>query len=398
MKEILVHYKKSLLIKLYSIMFFIVGILPKKKKVIIFESYLGKQYSCNPRAIYEYLNGQKDKYDFEMVWSIDKRFEKEFKKWSLKYTIRFSLDWLMKMATAKYWITNSRLPVWLPKPKNTIYIQTWHGTPLKKIANDMDEVYMPGTTTEKYKKNFLEEASKWDYLISPNKYSTSIFKSAFQFDKEILEYGYPRNDFLVLKDNEAYKNKIKEKLKIDSGKKVILYAPTWRDNAFYEKGKYKFDLPFSVEELYAEFGKEVVILLRMHYLVSESFNLDNYEHFIKDVSKYDDIRELYMISDILITDYSSVFFDFALLKRPIIFYTFDLVNYRDMLRGFYFDIEKKAPGVLVYTIDQLRIELRKQLSLPELPENYNQFYDEFCYLEDGEATRKIVTKLFGEIS
>ncbi|WP_372402155.1 CDP-glycerol glycerophosphotransferase family protein [Bacillus spizizenii] len=394
MKDILVSYKKSLLIKLYSIIFYIVGILPKKKKLIIFESYLGKQYSCNPRAIYEYLNEQSDKYDFEMVWSIDKRFEKEFKKWSLKYSIRFSLDWLIKMATAKYWITNSRLPLWLPKPKNTIYIQTWHGTPLKKLANDMNEVHMPGTNTEKYKKNFLKESSKWDYLISPNKYSTSIFKNAFQFDNKILEYGYPRNDLLILKGDENYKDKIKKKLNIDSDKKVVLYAPTWRDNVFYEKGKYKFDLPFSVEDLYSEFGNEIVILLRMHYLVAESFNLEKYNHFIKDLSKYDDIRDLYIISDILITDYSSVFFDFALLKRPIIFYTYDLVNYRDMLRGFYFDIEKKAPGVLVFTTEQLKKELRRQVSLPILSENYNQFYNEFCYLEDGEATKKIVTELF----
>lgn len=394
MKDILVSYKKSLLIKLYSIIFYIIGILPKKKKLIIFESYLGKQYSCNPRAIYEYLNEQSAKYDFEMVWSVDKRFEKEFKKWSLKYSIRFSLDWLIKMATAKYWITNSRLPLWLPKPKNTIYIQTWHGTPLKKLANDMNEVHMPGTNTEKYKKNFLEESSKWDYLISPNKYSTSIFKNAFQFNKKILEFGYPRNDLLSLKGDENYKDKIKNKLKIDNGKKVVLYAPTWRDNVFYEKGKYKFDLPFSVEELYSEFGNEIVILLRMHYLVAESFNLEKYNDFIKDLSKYDDIRDLYIISDILITDYSSVFFDFALLKRPIIFYTYDLVNYRDTLRGFYFDIEKKAPGVLVFTTEQLKKELRKQVSQPLLSENYLQFYNEFCYLEDGEATKKIVTELF----
>src|SRR5699024_10775827 len=105
--------------------------------------------------------------------------------------------WMFLMNRAKYWITNSRLPLWIPKPEKTIYLQTWHGTPLKKLAVDMDEVHMPGTNTDKYKKNFVTETQKWDYLVSPNNYSTEIFRRAFQFKKNILETGYPRNDFLI---------------------------------------------------------------------------------------------------------------------------------------------------------------------------------------------------------
>ncbi|MDO8226935.1 CDP-glycerol glycerophosphotransferase family protein [Bacillus cabrialesii] len=387
--------KKNILIKFYSILFSVIGKLPKNKRMIIFESYLGKQFSCNPRAIYEYLQQNNSKYGFDMVWSVDRKYEHEFNRQGLKYSNRFTLSWLWKMATAKYWVTNSRLPLWLPKPKKTIYIQTWHGTPLKRLANDMDVVRMPGTTTEKYKKNFSKESSKWDILISPNRYSTEIFKRAFQFNNTVIETGYPRNDILYQKDIELYKEKLKKKLDLGR-KKIILYAPTWRDDNFYSKGNYKFDLNLNLEKIKKELGNQVIILLRMHYLVNQDFELDDYKDFIKDVSDYPDIRDLYIISDILITDYSSVFFDFANLKKPILFYAYDLEYYRDRLRGFYFDFELNAPGNVVDNTDNLIEELKKLLKNPKLHDNYTQFYNEFCLYEDGKAAKRVVDKIFGK--
>ncbi|MCY7899786.1 CDP-glycerol glycerophosphotransferase family protein [Bacillus inaquosorum] len=387
--------KKNILIKIYSILFMIIGKLPKNKRMIIFESYLGKQFSCNPRAIYEYLQQNNSKYSFNMVWSVDKNYEHEFIRQGLNYSNRFTLSWLWKMATAKYWVTNSRLPLWLPKPNKTIYIQTWHGTPLKRLANDMDVVRMPGTTTEKYKKNFSKESSKWDVLISPNKYSTEIFKRAFHFNNTVIETGYPRNDILYKKDIEPYKEKLKKKLGLER-KKVILYAPTWRDDNFYSKGNYKFDLKLDLEMIKKDLGNQVVILLRMHYLVNQDFDLEDYKEFIMDVSDYPDIRDLYIISDILVTDYSSVFFDFANLKKPILFYTYDLEYYRDNLRGFYFDIETNAPGKIVDNSDDLIEELKNLLKNPKLHENYARFYNEFCLYEDGKSTKRVVEKIFGK--
>src|SRR5699024_6214188 len=114
---------------------------------------------------------------------------------------RFGIKWTITMARAEYWITNSRLPLWIPKPKGTVYVQTWHGTPLKRLATDMDEVHMPGTDAHSYKANFIKEANKWDYLISPNVYSTEIFKRAFQFQETMIESGYPRNDILYNNNN-----------------------------------------------------------------------------------------------------------------------------------------------------------------------------------------------------
>ncbi|CEG29083.1 CDP-glycerol:poly(glycerophosphate) glycerophosphotransferase [Bacillus sp. B-jedd] len=377
----------------YKIVFRLTGTLPAKRKLIIFESYLGKQYSCNPRAIYEYLRNNKPEYD--MYWSIDPRYRASFENKGIKTVDRFSLKWLYLMARARFWVSNSRLPLWIPKPGHTIYLQTWHGTPLKRLAADMEEVHMPGTDTDSYKRNFLEESSRWDYLISPNEYSTEIFRRAFDFKKKMIESGYPRNDFLYNRNIDEKANSIKEKLSIPLNKKVILYAPTWRDNQFYDKGKYKFNLELDLEKMRNELGSEYIVLLRMHYLIAENLDLSGYSDFAMDVSGHEDIRELYIISDLLITDYSSVFFDFANLKKPMIFFVYDLENYRDQLRGFYFDFEKEAPGPLVKTTSEV-IELIKVMAGSEdiLPDEYLRFYMKFCHLEDGNASARVVKEIF----
>jgi CDP-glycerol glycerophosphotransferase len=385
---------KQVLFKLYKLTFGIVGlILPKNERIVIFESFLGKQYSDNPRAIYEYM--QENYPDYRLCWSVDKRYRETFQQNGIPYIQRFSLKWLFLMNRAGAWITNSRLPLWIPKPRKTTYLQTWHGTPLKRLAADMEEVHMPGTDTKKYKQNFLKEASKWDYLVSPNAYSTAIFRRAFGFNKTMIETGYPRNDFLLNKNNEEEIVKIKEKCRLPGDKKIILYAPTWRDNEFYERGRYKFDIKMDLDKMKAELVDEYVIILRMHYLIAENIDLSDYKGFVYDFSMYEDIRELYLIADMLITDYSSVFFDYAILKRPILFYVYDIEDYRDNLRGFYFDFEKKAPGPLVITTDQLIKEIKK---IDEhgfrLFEEIVSFNKSFCYLEDGNASKRVVEEVF----
>ncbi len=380
--------------KVYKAALQLLGKLPSQKNLIIFESFHGKQYSDSPRAIYEYI--KENNMDYEMYWSADRRHVSYFERLDeVKSVRRFSIKWLLIMARAKYWVTNARLPLWLPKPKGTIYLQTWHGTPLKRLAADMEEVHMPGTNTDKYKANFLFEASKWDYLVSPNTYSTKIFKRAFDFQKTMIESGYPRNDFLINSNNETAIRKVKESCQLPSDKKIILYAPTWRDNQFYSKGKYKFDLQLDFERLKEELGNDYIIALRLHYLVAENLDLTGYEDFVFDLSKHDDIRELYLISDIMITDYSSVFFDYANLKRPMIFFVYDIEDYRDNLRGFYFDFEAKAPGPLVKTTEELIAEIKKIDMDGFVPsKKIEEFYNKFCYLEDGRASERVVREVF----
>ncbi|WP_051291606.1 CDP-glycerol glycerophosphotransferase family protein [Fictibacillus gelatini] len=377
----------------YLLVFKFVGFLPAKKNLIMFESFAGKQYSDNPRAIYEYLCENHPEY--KMVWSFNRKTYESRGDDSIPCVRRFSIRWLFLMARARYWVVNSRLPLWIPKPAHTIYLQTWHGTPLKRLAADMDEVHMPGTNTKKYKRNFIREARRWDYLISPNAYSTEIFKRAFQFEKEMIESGYPRNDFLHLENNPDSVRKLKESLGVPLDKKIILYAPTWRDDQFYGKGRYKFDLDLDLNLLREKLGDDYVLILRMHYLVAENFDLAPFEGFAYDFSSHKDIRELYLIADLLITDYSSVFFDYANLKRPMIFYVYDIETYRDKLRGFYFDFEQYAPGPLVKTTPEVIRSIREIEANDFKPsEILDEFYDKFCYLETGHSSQKVVERVF----
>ncbi|RIM56428.1 CDP-glycerol glycerophosphotransferase family protein, partial [Staphylococcus arlettae] len=153
---------------------------------------------------------------------------------------------------------------------------------------------------------------------------------------DILEIGYPRNDILVNRANdEALQQEIREELNIPEGKKIVMYAPTWRDDEFIKKGKYTFELKIDLPKLQAALGDDYVILLRMHYLIANAMDLNGFEDFAIDVSHYDDISRLYLISDALITDYSSVMFDYGILKRPQFFFAYDIEKYDKNLRGFY---------------------------------------------------------------
>ncbi len=380
--------KSKRTLKVFRTVFILLGKLPRKKKLVIFESFHAKQYSDNPRAIYEYMKEKNPEYT--LLWSVDRSAIPLFESFNIPYLRRFSIKWFLTFPRAKYWVNNVRLPIWMPKPPGTVYIQTWHGTPLKKLGIDIEEIHMPGTKTETYKKNFVTESSKWDFLVSPNSYSSDIFKRAFMYEGKVIESGYPRNDVLAV-PSETLMSTIKKQLNIPNDKKVMLYAPTWRDNEFYRKGKYKFEFQFDLERWKEKYGKEWVLLSRMHYLVAENFDFSAHEGVVFNVSDYPDIRDLYLIADLLITDYSSVFFDYAILNRPIIFFMYDLETYRDQLRGFYFDIESESPGPIV----QNEKELFQVID--EIADSYIQldsaavaFKEKFNSLEDGKATERVV--------
>ena len=361
-----------------------------KNNMIVFESFRGKFYNDNPKYIYEYLYKHHSN-DFEFVWVINDRKNKKKVLGSSKIVKRFSLKYYYYMAIAKYWVTNVRQPLRLRKRDDQILLSTWHGTPLKKLGLDIDTIH---SANPKIKKHFIISANKWNYLVSANKYSTDIFRRVFGYEEEVLEYGYPRNDILYEKNPSIVKI-IKEKLNIPFNKKIILYAPTWRDDEFYEAGQYKFNLKLNLEKLKNKIGHDHIILIRTHYFIADKLDLKDFENFAFNVSYHDDIGELYLISDILITDYSSVFFDYANLKRPILFYTYDLEKYSSTLRGFYIDMEKDVPGPLLFTTDEIvkAIQNIDKINL-EYKERYDEFYNRFCYLDDGNASEKISKKVF----
>lgn len=191
MKFFIITKFSSLLVRAYSVLIKIFALLPRNNKLILFESYSGKQFNCNPRAIYEYLHESKDKYDHKLIWSLDKRYLSALDGVDA-YLKGFSLKWFGTCLQLNIGLQTADCLYGLHK-----YLQTWHGTPLKKLANDMDEVHIPGTTTEKYKQNFLQQASKWDYLISLMltrlKFSNLLCSS---IRREISKTGYPIKDIL----------------------------------------------------------------------------------------------------------------------------------------------------------------------------------------------------------
>ena len=197
------------------------------------------------------------------------------------------------------------------------------------------------------------------------------------------------NDFLYNYTENDIKN-IKKRFKIDNvSKKIILYAPTWRDNQHESGVGYTYKTEVDFDKLQKELGQDYIILFRAHYLVANEFNFENYKGFIYDASKVDDINELYVISDILITDYSSVFFDFANLKRPIIFYMYDLEHYRDKSNGFYIDLNE-LPGKIVKTQQEVENEILRLEKEFKYDNKYKEFNDKYNYLDDGNASKRVV--------
>jgi len=389
---------KRILSKIYKIIFNITAtIFPIQEGLVLFESFNGKLPSDNPYAIYQELVKQTD--NKHLYWGIKKVHIKEARAQfpDLNLVPRFSVKWLWLTTRANFWVFNSRMPNWLKKNKNTSYIQTWHGTPLKKLGADIQEVAMPGTDTEKYRNNFIFEASRWDYLIAPNQYSEDIFRRAFQFKNTFLEIGYPRNDELVNnKSNRELKEELKEKIVGKKSGRVILYAPTWRDDYFIKKGNYKFFMPFDLEKIVTCLDKEDTFIIRPHYLVGDSINIKGYENQVK-VCVDENINELYLISDLLITDYSSVMFDYAILQRPMLFYPYDMVHYKEKLRGFYLDYNE-VPGPIAESEEKLYEfidEFVRRGEFLQYSEKEQVFGQTFCSWEDGKASTeasKIIIK------
>lgn len=363
--------------------------MPIKENVVLFETFMAKNYSDSPKYIYEALNKMyPGKY--ECVWAINGKHDIPYGAKTIK---RFSFQYAYYCAISKYLVFNVRQPLWFRKREGQVFLETWHGTPLKRLVFDQEEVT---SASPKYKEQFYKQRKEWDYLVSANPFSSKTFRSCFMYEGKMLEYGYPRNDILYASDKEERAKCLKEKLGIPLDKKTILYAPTWRDDEHYGKGEYKFTLALDLKKMKTMLEKDYVLLLRTHHYIADKIDTTGLEGFMYNLSTYDDISEIYLITDICITDYSSVFFDFANLKRPILFYTYDIEKYKNQLRGFYIDMNTEVPGPLLYTSEEVidailhidKIQKRYQ-------KRYDEFYDRFCCFDDGHASENIVKEVFG---
>ena len=297
------------------------------------------------------------------------------------------------LARCRYVISNDDMPGHFRKRDGQTYLQTWHGTPLKKIGFDIERPQFAAGTA--YFGHLSQDVAKWDLLLSQNPFSTAIFRHAFGFDGEIFEYGYPRNDLLGRAD-PAMIAQIRERLGLPDGKRVVLYAPTWRDNQFYASGRYRFDLRLDLDRAWQTLGADHVLLIRGHHHLADDVPGGMRPGFAINVTRYPDIAELFCVSDMLITDYSAAMFDFAVTGKPILLYTYDLAAYRDILRGFSFDLAAEAPGPLLATSDEVLAAVRDVNALAASHRaRYEAFAARYCPLDDGKAAARLCDRLFG---
>ena len=346
---------KKFMISVYAVMN---RLLPKSSAIAVFSSSNGKSAGGNPRAILRYAvrhpHGVR-----KFIWILTDEYLRLHPEaagtWnpSVKIVRYGHPAYYYYMSRAGIWVFDSRQEPYIRKGKGVRYLQTWHGTPLKKLGLDLEEMKMAGEgrDIEGYRRAVADEASMWDLLIAQNDFSADIFRRCFDYKGEILKIGYPRNDVLV-----RSAGKIGEE-------KTILYAPTWRE----------YSSPLDLEKLEELLGDDYRIIIKPHYLVKLRKG-DIPEKVIKSgfaeiCPGEGDIFDLYLKADVLITDYSSAMFDYSLLGRPMIFYAYDLREYSQVLRGFYFDFEKEAPGPLCMTTEEVAEAVRAAFDANEPEES-----------------------------
>ena len=376
------------------------------EKLVLFETFMGRQYGCNPRAIYEQMLADDRFADYRFAWALNEpERAKEFPELERAEVVPLLSDRYFELcAAAGHIITNSNLDYGIVKRPGQTFVQTWHGTPLKRLRCDITaESGNINNSLEEIRTKNDGDVVRYDYFLSPSRFASEKFRSAFRMDALgisdiIAETGYPRNDILY-NYTETQAEEIRRSLGIPDGRKIILYAPTFRDNK-YNGEAYVYDLHLNFDRLREVLGDEYVVLFRAHYFVAKQFDFAAYEGFAYDVSELDDISPLYLISDMLITDYSSVFFDYANLKRPMLFYMYDLDEYADDIRGFYIDISE-LPGPVVRSEDELMELLdgmKKETGSDDYFSRFGQAYEEFNgkynYLDDGSASKRVIDLVF----
>lgn len=372
-------------------------------KVILFSAFDGRNYSDSPKAIYEYMLTDSRFEDYTFVWAFrsPKKFTFVLDNPNTYIVTVNTTSYEQTCAKAKYWFFNYRIADHIfPKP-DQVYVQLWHGTPLKRLGYDIAISDNAMNSKAEIREKYRVDAQKFKYILAPSAFAAEKFISAWNLKAvgkadTVLEAGYPRNDFLI-NHTPADTAQIKRALRLPEHKKVILYAPTWRDNQHDANVGYVYKTEVDFDKLKTALGEEYIILFRAHYLVANHFDFKKYAGFVYDASGVSDINRLYVVSDMLITDYSSVFFDYANLKRPMIFYMYDLESYAGEIRGFYIDIAE-LPGPIVQTQDKLtEAILHAKQNQPAFAEKYRRFNQKFNYLDDGHASARVVEATVEEL-
>jgi CDP-glycerol glycerophosphotransferase len=281
-------------------------------------------------------------------------------------------------------VANSHTEVEWTKQPGTFYLQTWHGTPWKRIHHDV--LWAPPGRLARLDRDI----ARWDLLLSPNRASTPRLRRAFGYDGPVAETGYPRNDLLTSRESGLRRRRVRRELGLDAGTTAVLYAPTWRDHEWFEGGP-SIPMALDAQLLAASLGEDHAVLVRAHNMVTGRLAAGGGPR-VHDVSFYPDISELYLAADVLVTDYSSAMFDFAITGKPMVFFAYDLEEYRSSTRGFYFNLEDTAPGPVVRTFEELVAALVDPTA-GAVPQRYADFWETFCYLEDGRSSDRVLQRL-----
>jgi len=301
--------------------------LPVDTRKVVISSYNTRGYSDSARAIADELIAQRTDVRILAISNSSIGIPP-----AVGLIKPFSLASVYHMVTAGVWIDTMRKRPHVKKRKSQLYIQAWHGFPFKKIERDAEK-----KLTSRYIKAAKNDSSMCDMMISNSLFLTNIYKNSFWYQGKIMTCGFPRNDILI-KDSSSEKAKIRSIIGVSDSKKIILYAPTFRRSETLDV--YDIKPRETLEMLKHRFGGDWVMLLRLHpNIAHKSSLLAESSPDIIDVSTYHDSQDLLLISDVLITDYSSIMFDFGLTGRPAFLYALDIENYK-LDRGFYYDIHE----------------------------------------------------------
>ncbi|GAB3661229.1 hypothetical protein GCM10027596_21080 [Nocardioides korecus] len=349
------------------------------RRTVVLESFAGRSVADNPLAVGREL-ARRD-LDADLVWLVDDPSVRVPE--GTRAVPRRTPEMFKVLAGAAAYVSNASAPDWWRKRPGMVHVQTWHGVPLKRIGEDRG----PGDlATWRHREVVASQAAGWDLLVSPSPWCSPVFRSAFRFGGTLLEAGQPRNDVLLGPHRDAVGARVRAELGLTSEERVVLYAPTWRDNAGHRVAK-----PVHLDvAAFLEGSPGTTLLVRGHYNASRQRDL-RHEGRVVDVTRYPDAADLLCAADALVTDYSSVMFDFCLTGRPIVLLVPDLETYRDVHPGTYFDIAERAPGPVVRDTPGVLAALARPGDADA--QARADFRAAFCPLDDGGASARVVDRL-----
>jgi CDP-glycerol glycerophosphotransferase len=361
---------------------------PLDPALVAYAAYWYTAYSCNPRAVFERARTLAP--GLRGVWVVDAEHVHVMPA-GVRHVVSGSRDYYRLMARATYLVNNVNFPNDIVKRPGQVHLQTHHGTPLKTMG--MDLVRSPHSRRRMNFPKLLRRVARWDYSVSQNAFTSEYWERVYPSGTyRSIETGYPRNDVLA-RATDADVARARAALDVAPGQTTVLYLPTHRE---YHPG---YVPQLDPARLADALGPDHVLLMRAHYfyrgsaadVTAEDGAVDGR---VRDVGSYPSVEELYLAADLLVTDYSSAMFDYAVLDRPIVVYVPDWEEYRTQ-RGTTFDIVAQPPGAVAQTEDELVTALASGRAWDDDCTRARQvFRERFCSLEDGRAAERVVRELW----